>query len=65
MGIKGSLMMCHNERNLFYYVFLFTVKSKLGTSARASVNNVMHMDHTYDNNPMNATNLARDATTIK
>ena len=60
MGVKGCTMNCHNERSLFYYVFLFTEKSKDVTPARASVNNIMHMDQTYDSNPMNATNLARD-----
>ena len=59
VGVLGSLMHCRNKRSLFYYVFLFTAKSKNATPARASVNNLLHMDHSYEDNPMNATNMAK------
>ena len=59
-GEHGSVTSNAYERSLFYYLFLFTVKSKNVTPARAAANNLLYVDHSYSkNNPMNDQNTMR------
>ena len=59
VGEKGCANNCVKSRSIFYYVFLFTEKQDI-VPARASVNNLLYMDETFEENDMAAVNLAQD-----
>lgn len=59
VGDSGYTMDCVYARSMFFYCFLFTEKSKEITPARASMNKLMYMEQSFDQDPMGATNLAR------
>lgn len=59
IGVKGSRFFVEKIRSMFYYCFFFTEASKDFTPAMEAVDSLLRVDESFNDNPMNATNMAR------